>query len=173
MKLSTFCGGVLLATVSQATAAVEVTFRDGNPWDVFLITSTDCPISEAELRIDLTTSVAGVLIDTEYGGAGTQDPLPAELASGDAILRPVSDGDQLLTVQITRLDVDTPIRLQMDVDDTAGTQYAPRVQVALHEMTGATVTLSYAGSTTSAPFDPNGLARVPLAENAPSCALIG
>lgn len=173
MKLLTFCVGLLLAPVNQACAAVEVTFRDGNPWDVFLITSTDCPIRDAELRIDLTTSVAGVLIDTEYGGAGSQDPLPAELASGDATLVPVADGDQLLIVKIARLDDETPIRLQMDVDDTAGTQYAPRIQVALDEMTGATVTLTHAGSTTSAPFDASGLARVPSAKDAPSCALIG
>ncbi|MEO1240221.1 MAG: hypothetical protein AAFW64_11410 [Pseudomonadota bacterium] len=45
--------------------------------------------------------------------------------------------------------------------------------MALNEMSGATAALTYAGSTTSAPFNANGFARVPLADDVPSCAPIG
>jgi len=130
-------------------------------------------ITAAELVIDLRSSFAGVVIDTAYGGAGSQAPLPAELAAGKAILSPVSDGDQQLIVAIGRLDVDTPIRLQMDVDDTAAFSQNSRIAVASGELAGATVTLRHDGAETHGTFDRNGFAFLPAPETLPDCNLIG
>lgn len=125
-----------LALATPANALVEVAFQDGNPWDFFLITNSGCPISEADFVIDLSTSVAGVLIDTTYGGPGTQDPLPAELARGDAILAPVADGDQQLIITIAHLAPENDILLQMDVDDTSTVAPGMRISVANSEIAG-------------------------------------
>ena len=70
-----------LISATPAASFVEVQFADGVPWDVFTITGTGCPISDAMMLINLRTSAAGVLIDTTYGGPGSQDPLPVESVS--------------------------------------------------------------------------------------------
>ena len=172
MKTAVLSSTVAICLASPSLAAIEVRFSDGAPWDIFTITNPGCEIAEAELLIDLSTSVAGVLIDTEYGGAGTQDPLPAELSQGNALLAPVIDGDQHLSVTIGTLDKDGLIELRMDVDDTAGSARGPKIQVYADEITGATVTLNYAGAQTMGVFNSQGYARVPLADDAPGCNLL-
>ncbi len=166
------CASICLFMATQTEAMIEVNFRDGNPWDVFTITNAGCAIIQADLTIDLSTSVAGVLIDTEYGGPGTQDPMPAELSEGHAVLAPVTDGDQRLVVTIGKLDTENLIQLRLDVDDTQGSRYAPKIEVYGDEITGATVTLRYAGDQTFGTFDAEGNARIPLPKDAPDCLLL-
>ena len=169
-RLISLATSVCLA--SPAVGQIEVQFQDGNPWDTFAITNTGCAIIQAKLDIDLSTSLAGVLIDTEYGGPGTKDPMPAELARGKATLSPVTDGDQHIHLAIRKLDSGTPIQVRLDVDDTAGSRYAPKVEVYGDEITGATVTLDYAGQKTHGTFNAAGRATVALPENTPDCALV-
>lgn len=167
-----FAVSAALLAASPATATIEVRFRDGNPWDTFDFRNSGCAIYDAVILVDLSTSIAGVLIDTAYGGAGTQDPMPAELSEGQATLAPVNDGDQEFTVEIDKLDDTDRIQVRLDVDDTAGSAYAPKVEVYGDEITGATVTLIYADATTTGTFDANGNARVALPDNVPGCELL-
>jgi len=81
-------------------------------------------------------------------------------------------GDQALSIKINKLDAENQIRIQLDLDDTAGSQYVPKIEVYGDEITGATVTLDYAGQITRGTFTEDGLARVPLPDDAPDCALI-
>lgn len=154
-----------------ALAAVEVTFQDGDPWDTFVITSSGCAIIRAELTLDLATSVGAVVIDTEYGGLGTKDPMPAELASGRATLAAVPDGATTLTVAISKLSEDSPIVLQFDADDTISFFRADKIVVTPDEIEGATARLTYDGQTTQGTFGPDGTVFVPL-PTAVKCLLI-
>ncbi|MEO1240220.1 MAG: hypothetical protein AAFW64_11405, partial [Pseudomonadota bacterium] len=63
------------------------------------------------------------------------------------------------------VNADTPIRLQMDVDDTASVDFGPRVHVELNDISGATATLTSSMSSTSEALNDNGFARVPLADD--------
>ncbi len=157
----------------SASADITVTFGDGNPWDSFTITTDTCAISGATMTIDLTTSVAGVLIDTEYGGRGTQDPMPAELHEGLATLLPVTDGDQQLILLIATLDRDNPIVLKMDVDDTERGRFGPEIHVAQNEVAGATAVLQVADDQTVGTFANDGVAKVPLPAAVANCLFIG
>lgn len=155
-------------TASAAQALVEVGFNDGR-WDVFTISATGCPIAEAVIVIDLVPSVAGVIIDTTYGGPGFQDPLPAQLVSGNATLAPVADGAQQLTVAVSLLDEASPIVLQMDVDDTIGTMNGSRISVARSEIAGAEVRVTVGGATSTGIFDDIGIARLTAPDTVPDC----
>ena len=77
----------LLATSAQADLSLRM--EDGDPHDRFWIRNTDsCGSVNGILDIDFTPSKGGVLLDTEYGGLGTKDPMPVEVELGPIRLAP-------------------------------------------------------------------------------------
>lgn len=130
-----------------------MSYRDGAPADTFVIENQSCALFNAQFVIDLHTSVAGVLIDTAYGGPGSWDPLPAILTEGDATLAPVSDGDRRLEIQVNALQPDGRVAVTLDTDDSVSATEGQRVHVSGSEIAGATVQMVVGGIGTQAVFD--------------------
>lgn len=138
---------------------VTVTYRDGAA-DRFMIESQSCPLAQTQFVIDLRTSVAGVLIDTAYGGLGSRDPLPALVVAGDATLAPVNDGDQILTLMVHQLAPQDRVVVTLDTDDSISDTEGQRVHVSGSEIAGSTVRMVVGGIGTEAAFDAQGDAHL-------------
>jgi len=72
-------------------------------WRLAARPHADCPLVAAALQVDFSSSKGRLVIDTEYGGAGTKDPMPVQVLEGLALVDPVADGARRLTVRIGAL----------------------------------------------------------------------
>lgn len=150
-----FAAFVICAQAAGAEG-LDIKFRDGAPGDMFHVINMGCPVIQSALTFDLTTSAGGVVIDTAYGGIGTQDPRNVEIIAGSAALVPVNDGDQTLTLLLDLLPTGAGVVVSFDVDDTISDNRGNRVSVAGSEIAGATVTLAAPEASATATFDANG-----------------
>ena len=146
--------------VAATPAAADITLGifDGNPHDRIVLTNTGCGVLAGTLVIDLTTSAAGLLIDTEYGGAGTKDPMPVEVERGALRLDPVRDGDRSLTIHVDALHPSETASVTLDLDDERGWWPGPRVEVWGEEIAGTIARFDQGGAQAGAVFDATGQA---------------
>ncbi len=157
--------------VQQASAdtVFEVRFTDGNPHDRFQFSLIGCPIYDAELEIDLRNSASQVLIDTEYGGTGTQDPMPVEVEDGELTLLPSADGSQILKAQLAAIKEGETATITLDADDALSRSHNDRVEVDGPEISGALFVVSVEAGTVVGTFEDDGVARVILSEDLVEC----
>lgn len=161
--------GLLAVLSAPAQADVELTIRDGNPFDrIWIKNAADCGALTAILHIDLGPSAGRLLLDTVRGGPGTKDPMPVEVERGPLRIDPVQDGATDLTVQIGALRAGDTASLTMDFDDQAGWWPGPRVEVFGDEIAGTVATLRVKGDSARAVFDTQGTA-VLQDPSAPDC----
>ncbi|MEN8894713.1 MAG: aggregation factor core [Yoonia sp.] len=110
------------------------------------------------MTIDLSGSNAGLVFDVTAAGAGVEVFQPFVLVSGAQNVTGYSeltDGDTMLRLDIATLT--TPIAFTTDLDDTIGQR---EITISNAEIAGATVTLSTADETITAPFGDNAVARL-------------
>lgn len=150
---------------------LTVQFQDGDPRDRLIIFNQGCPLNDAEIRVDFSTSTGRLVIDTAYGGGGTRDPAPIELIEGQAVLRPVTDGDQSLTLENVTLPNLGALVVTMDVDDRTATFEGDRVVASGSEIAGTEITFAINATTTRVTLNTFGQATLELPPSAGACAL--
>ena len=144
----------LIAT--PAMAEIQVQFYTAN--DGFLITNLDnCPLSDVEIKIDMSSSSGALVFDTFPGPPGLNQSQSLRILSGSDFLSQtpvVRDGSQKLTLAVKELPSDESILIALDTDsrDSAWSN--------TEEIKGSVVTIS--GSETAA-FNNKGTALIPNA----------
>lgn len=161
----------LLMCTPATAQELDVQFQDGNPFDRFIVFNRGCPLADAVIVLDFTTSRGGILIDTILGGPGARDPMDVTLTEGDAVLRPVKDGDQMLRLDVATLPQVSAITVTMDVDDTIGLWEDARVFAEGAEIAGTTVTLTINDSTVTTTLNTTGRGTLTVPAKAAACPL--
>ncbi|MEO0939264.1 MAG: aggregation factor core [Pseudomonadota bacterium] len=127
---------------SPAAAELTLSYVDSAPKDIFEITYTGtCPLPADVLRIDIGKAPAGLVFDTDPGGAGFNVSQPFEVRRGAGLLTAlptISDGATSIDLPLTGLGAGDVIRFTIDVDDTTS---ASRTRVSGSEMAGAMAAL--------------------------------
>jgi hypothetical protein len=150
----------LLLLASPLCADVNIWIYDGDPYDRIRIQNTACQPLVGTLRIDLSSSSGGVIIDTVRGGPGTKDPMPVEIEQGAIKVEPVEDGAQDITVLIGHLAENETGIVTLDFDDTRGWWPGPRIEVFGDEIAGTVATLKVLGGVSQGVFDTTGFSRL-------------
>lgn len=164
------CLGMLAHPVAAQDNHIGVFLFDGNPYDrIFIRNIGDCDTITGTLTLDFTTSAGQVVIDTQYGGVGTQDPMPVEVENGPLSIAPVSDGDRVLQIGIDGLLAGQSGTITLDFDNEAAGWRAARVSIIGDHVAGAAARFDIAGTSARAVFDRTGAARIDLPDDA--CAL--
>lgn len=160
---------LLCFTTHMAAADLLVSFDEGAPKDRFTFeNNSKCAIKASTLTLDLSGSSAGLIFDVTASGAGVQVFQPLELVSGAQALSgipKVRDGDTQIRFNIGELPAGDAIAFTIDVDDTL-TQQGTMVSNA--EISGASVTLTFDGTTQTATIGNTSTAVVPLGDCANS-----
>lgn len=157
--------GLLALLATSAQADIVLRMEDGNPHDRLWIRNTDqCGAITGVLQIDFEPSAGRVLLDTEYGGLGTKDPMPVEVELGNIRLAPVTDGDRHLTVFLEGLGAGDTAVVTMDFDNEASFWSSPRVEVFGGHIEGTIARFTDTDVTPQAIFDNRAIARISLAE---------
>lgn len=153
---------LILCTLAEAASAdLEITIRDGDPWDRITIRNlAACGAVEGRLRIDLTSSEGDLLIDTVRGGPGTKDPMPVEVLNGPARVAPVEDGAQEIEIWLAGLGAGQSATIGLDFDDQASWWPGPRVVVFGEEIAGSAAQWQILGGGARAVFGTSGRARL-------------
>lgn len=131
--------------------------RDGDPFDrIFIRNSGECTLVQGVLGLDFTTSQGGVLIDTEYGGLGTKDPMPVAVEHGPLRVRTVLDGDRQIVIEIDGLLPDQSGVVTLDVDNEATGWFSGRVSILGEHLDGATARFVTQGQDATGTFGETG-----------------
>ena len=139
---------------SPVHADVKVQFIEGAPKDRFVITNLgECDWGARKLKIDFSASNGGLIFDVTGSGAGVEVFQPLEITAGAGRLiedPKISDGDQIVSLDLSGLGLDETIEFTTDVDDTNGTR---EITVSNGEINGTTVSVLIGGKTYSAKMD--------------------
>jgi hypothetical protein len=159
LKIKLIAAALLFATSAQADLRVE--FSEGAPTDKFTITTTDSCISgPVVVEFDLSGSSGKLIFDITAKGAGVEVFQPLIFVSGKADVTStsaVTDGDRVLSLNISSLTPESPIAFTTDVDDTIGQR---EITVSGSEIAGATVKLTTPQQSFSAKFQKDAAAIV-------------
>ncbi len=159
--------GLWAAVLALGSAAhaddLSVAIGDGNPWDTIqIINHADCPLVAAALQVDFSSSKGRLVIDTEYGGAGTKDPMPVQVLEGLALVDPVADGARRLTVRIGALPPKARVIVGLDMDNETGFWRQQRIEFDDIGLAGTGLTLALGGQQVTRVFDQSGQVTMPL-----------
>lgn len=154
---------------SSAMAALEVRFIESAPKDSFVITyNGETTLKDITLTLDLTSSAGNLIFDTTASGAGVEVFQPFELKKGNVNLSKaqhqsgVVDGEQTLILDISKLTPEDSISFTIDVDDQLTQSALGQIRVTSGEMSGAIVSITNQGETTSSAFNDNNIALIDL-----------
>lgn len=156
-------GATFLAFFAPAltNAAIEMTFRDGAPKDLFVLSNTGaCPTAPMTLSLDMTDSAGRVVFDITENGAGVEVFQPLEFVDGAQFLRAqpdVTDGQNTLVLELGSLPPAAQVRFTIDVDDTIGQR---EITVNGSELQGSVLTVLSGYNTDPGVFDESATARV-------------
>ena len=159
-----FWGNVGLADVS-------VTYTESAPADIVSLRNNGiCETGPFTLVIDLSTSLGGVIFDTEGGGAGVSSWQSFDAIMGaEYLARPpaVTDGGLTLTLYITGMNVGDVLRFGIDLDDTKPESAMGPTYIEPDEIAGAVAFIDlgdagWGGKGPSGTFGPDGRATVPF-----------
>lgn len=116
-----------LAAPAQ-TARLEVHVEDAAMLDLIVMRNVEaCGPVSGLLRVDFGPSDGRVVIDTEYGGGGTQDPWTPAVRAGPARLMPVADGARALDLLVAGLEPGAQVVVTLDIDSERGATRAARI----------------------------------------------
>ena len=144
------CAGALAAALFGAAPAladgdlVRVEFQEKAPTDSFLITNAaSCPegVVIRTVSIDLRPAEGNLIFDTERGGAGYLAAEGIEVIRGEenvASVNAVTDGDQVLTLDLAGMVPGDRVRVAIGVDDVSRDVEGPTDDVSARELEGAT-----------------------------------
>ncbi|MFW5642133.1 MAG: hypothetical protein ACOCY0_05135, partial [Roseicyclus sp.] len=116
------------AAAPAQTARLEVTVEDAAMLDVVVLRNVEaCGPVSGMLRIDFGPSAGQVVIDTEHGGRGTQDPRTPVVRTGPGRLMEVEDGAQVLDLLVAGLAPGAEVVVTFDIDSEAEPTRAGRI----------------------------------------------
>ena len=145
---------VVLLLAGPAAADLRVTFIEGAPKDRFRVENVgSCDIGPAKLTIDMSESRGRLIFDTTGEGAGVEVFQPFEVVSGEEALRSmpeVTDGQNIVTLDIVALAKGQALVVSTDLDDTVGER---EITVSGSEFAGTRLGLETGGQTANAVFD--------------------
>ena len=167
MRHLLFCLALIAGPATAQEFQVQVT--DGNPFDRLTLTNTGCPLYDVKVQLNLTTSVAGVIFDTEAGAPGVGVTQPITVEKGSATLSDVKDGGVFLVISANTLPTDESISIKMDIDDVDEAQPARQIVVQGAEIAGATVNLNATGIALHTRLDNSGRAVLMLPDQIDAC----
>lgn len=132
---------ILLASPSVAESPIlRVSITDGDPYDrIRLINLGDCASLTGLVTIDFANSVGKIVIDTQYGGVGTKDPMPVAVEAGPIAVKPVFDGDTQIGIFIDGMVSNGQGAVTLDVDNDASGWFARRVSILSDDLAGTVV----------------------------------
>ena len=108
----------LFLFTTPAMAEIEVQFYVEN--DGFSITNLDgCPLSDVEIKIDISSSSGALVFDTFPGPPGLNQSQSLRILRGSDFLSQtpaVKDGSQKLTLAVKELPSDESILVALDTD---------------------------------------------------------
>ena len=143
---------LLAICAAPAAADVSLSFIEGAPKDRFVLTNATCGLSDATLRINLSTAPAGVIFDVTASGAGVEVFQPVEVVSGNATTSAVTDGDQVLTATLGPLAQGEQVIISADLDDLQTDGALGQIRVAGSEIAGVSATITLPNGTHIATF---------------------
>ena len=130
----------LMMMASPAAAELFVVVADGDEADqIYVLNRGPCALVTGRLTIDFAKADYDIVIDTEYGGRGVQDPLPVLVAFGPLKVAPVADGDTSMVIDIGGLPPGQPAAVYFDMDEERSWFFEDRVWVSEAELEGAEV----------------------------------
>ncbi len=135
---------------SAETAQLDVFVQEAEPLDFVLIRNVEgCgPVSGA-LVVDFRGSVGQVVIDTAFGGLGTQQFAPVETMIGPVRPAPVADGAQEMVIFIAGLEPGDQALVTMDLDSEGEVARIGRIEATAEEMAGSRAVFSGEGAEAS------------------------
>lgn len=132
----------LLALASPISADVHFQFFEGAPKDKFVISNKgECDLSNVNLIIDLSKTSSGLVFDVTESGEGVEVYQPFEITTGRELLAKlpdVSDGDDILALELSKFEGGDKISFTIDVDDTNSSR---QITVSDKEFSGVEVIL--------------------------------
>ena len=135
LALSIAC---LACPAGAETAALDVFVQEAEPLDWLLIRNVEgCGPVSGELLIDFSESVGQVVIDTAFGGLGTQQFAPVSVMMGPVRPMPVADGAQQVAILIAGLMPGDQALVTMDLDSEAEAERIGRIEATAAEMEGS------------------------------------
>ncbi len=143
---------------------VVVSIRDLSPYDIITLQNTGCALTGAVINIDLQSSAGQIVIDTEYGGIGSQNPKPVEVQRGDISVSDIQDGAQAVEITINHLGKDESAIVTFDMDDSVQPLNAGRVTASSAELAGTTIRIMRGAAMAEATLDYNATATIPFEE---------
>lgn len=157
-----WAGGLLLFA-SAAQADIVLSIANGDPYDRLRIWNLAVGSElRGRLHIDFATSEGRVLLDTEYGGLGTKDPMPVEVELGNIRMAPVVEGDRHLTIFLEGVAAGATAVITMDFDNEASFWSGSRVAVIGGHIACTVARFEGGEAGTEATFDPCAVARLSL-----------
>jgi hypothetical protein len=140
MRFAPLTFAVLLLPVSALadTAQLDVFVQEAEPLDFVLIRNVEgCGPVTGALIVDFRGSVGQVVIDTAFGGLGTQQFAPVEVLIGPVRPLPVADGAQELVILIAGLAPGDQALVTMDLDSEGEVARLGRIEATAAEMAGS------------------------------------
>lgn len=169
-KFGILLGGIaaLVLYGPSAQADIAVQFTEAAPKDRFVIANRSaCAIAGGTIAIDLGTSAAGLLFDTDPTGPGENVAQPFEIARADRVsvsVATVADGATTAEIQVRDFRPGGEIEVTVDVDDSIRSGPRGVQMIAASEIAGARVTFTTgSGALSTATFDGAGRARIAVA----------
>jgi hypothetical protein len=162
-----------LSTLSLTTPVwaqdprLSMAITDGNPHDrIYLLNKGRCDIVSGTLTIDFKGSDGNILIDTQYGGKGTKDPMPVEIEKGLIAVDPVPDGAQKITIHLIALPPNGRAIVTLDVDNDQSGWFSRRVSILSEDLNGTTARYTRSKHISKATFGKTGTANLALPKSA-------
>jgi len=144
----------LFLNSTPAMAEVEVQFYTEN--DGFSITNLDgCPLTDVEVKIDISSSLGGLVFDTFPGPPGLNRSQSLRIVGGSGYLAQtpvVRDGSQILTLKVKELPSEESVLIALDTDSKTS------AWSDTGDIKGSTVVISDSEAVT---FNDRGTAHVP------------
>ncbi|MFT5115366.1 MAG: hypothetical protein ACI8P9_004714 [Parasphingorhabdus sp.] len=163
LKTSVAVTGFYLYFLTPAFADMLISFDEGAPKDRFTFTNSgNCTIEAATVKLDLSSSKAGLIFDVTENGEGVEVFQPLEITSREnalLIIPKANDGDNQINLDINQLKAGQNISFTIDVDDTTGER---EIIVSGAEIAGATVSFIQSGKSVSSIFGPNARTTIKL-----------
>jgi hypothetical protein len=154
----------LSAYTSGAFADTSITARfiEGAPKDRFEVSNISaCPLVDATVIVDLSSSPAGLIFDVSSSGAGVEVFQPFEVAQNAETLKRqphVRDGQSEVHLEIGTLPAGETLAFTIDVDDTGGGR---EITVSNAEIAGSRLIIDHRGQLSEAAFSQHSMASLP------------
>jgi hypothetical protein len=137
---------------APAFADINLRFVEGAPKDRFIIQNAACALSQVDVLIDLSGSAGALIFDVTAAGAGVEVFQPVEVQSRSVTAKPVTDGDQQLSLTIDAFEAGSELIISADLDDVLSDSALGQIRVTGNELAGTMLRITIDGQSQQATF---------------------